>query len=194
MTTTHTTEQAEPTQGRIDELVRRAQQGDRSVLPQIRAFLDADPDVWKKHGDLAQHARAAWLRIVADKDLILHECVERKLGEMRAELAGPSPSPLAELLVERILACWVQVMHADFAAGQVRDQQTTPAVRQELLKRQESAQKRYLASIKQLGAVRKLLRPGLSPFDLAMRPVEESNPTVRGRATAAPPVRVSALN
>jgi hypothetical protein len=45
------------------------------------------------------------------------------------------------------------------------------------LKRQAGAQQRYLFSIKTLATVRKLLRPALSPVDLAMRPLAEGRPT-----------------
>ena len=72
---------------------------------------------------------------------------------------------------------------ADGAAGpsssrlaQTASQRSGPGFRGELLKRQESAQRRYLASIRQLAAVRKLLGPGLSPLDLVRRPVEEGSP------------------
>jgi hypothetical protein len=194
MTTTNANEQAVPTQGRIDELVRRAQQGDRSVMPQLRQILDSDPSLWQRYGDLAKWAQAAWLQLAAPKDVLLYECLERKMEEMRAELSGPDPSPLEKLLVERVVACWLQCEYADILYAQNRDQPSSMAIRKELMSRQESAQRRYLASLKQLATVRKLLKPGLSPFDLAMRPVEEGNPAVRGRAGAAPPIRVAALN
>jgi hypothetical protein len=41
---------------------------------------------------------------------------------------------------------------------------------------QDRAQHRYLAAIRQLSTVRKLLRPALSPLDLATRPVSETVP------------------
>jgi hypothetical protein len=43
-----------------------------------------------------------------------------------------------------------------------------------MLKRQAGAQQRYLHTIKVLATVRKLLRPALSPVDLALRPLAES--------------------
>jgi hypothetical protein len=60
-------------------------------------------------------------------------------------------------------------------------------VRDDLIRRQDSAQRRYLAAVRQLAVVRKLLRPALSPLQLAAVPLPES-PARRER----PPARASA--
>jgi len=159
---------------RLQALVKRAEQGDESALPTLRAALDANPWVWERYGDLAQQARAAWLQLIAGPNLLLRESVERKAEQLRSELAGTGPSPLERLLVERVVACWLQVQYADAAYAQ----QTSPSPGQHTaaLKRQAGSHQRYLHSIKTLGTVRKLLRPALSPVDLALRPIAESRP------------------
>jgi hypothetical protein len=53
------------------------------------------------------------------------------------------------------------------------------------LRRQNSAQQRHLQAVKALATVRKLLRPGLSPVDLALRPVPEQ-PTGRLAGASVP--------
>lgn len=164
----------------LEELVCRAQRGDAAVLPELRQTLDADPTIWQAYGDLAAQAQAAWLSLLAGKDLLLAEAVRRKQEELRAELAGPEPSPLEKLLVERIVACHLQSLYADALYAQAR--QASPATLRELMRRQESAQKRYLSSIKQLALVRKLLRPSLSPLDLATRTVPEGLAGIRTAA------------
>src|SRR4051794_11445512 len=83
---------------RLQRLGRRAEQGDGTALPELRAALDANPWVWDRYGDLAQQSQAAWLRLIAGPDLLLRESVERKAAQLRAELAGPEPSPLERLL------------------------------------------------------------------------------------------------
>jgi|SRR5579884_2000273 len=187
-----TEEQATPEP--LPELVRRAQQGDRTVLPWLRRALDADPELWRRHGDLAAQAQASWIALVAGPDLVLRECLERKMDELRAELAGPSPSPLERLLVERVTICSLQAQFSDAAYAQARGPDATPAVLRELLHRQDSSQRRYLAAIKQLALVRKLIRPALSPFELASRPVPEGTPAGARREAAAPQVRLAGVN
>ena len=36
----------------LAELVRRAQQGDATVIPALRLALEADPSLWQEYGDL----------------------------------------------------------------------------------------------------------------------------------------------
>jgi hypothetical protein len=160
---------------RLQSLVKRAEQGDESALPTLRAALDANPWIWERYGDLAQQSQAAWLQLIAGPNLLLRESVERKAEAMRAELAGPGPSPLEKLLVERVIACWLQTQYADAAYAQ--QQNPSPAQHTAALKRQAGSHQRYLHSIKTLATVRKLLKPALSPVDLALRPIAESRPT-----------------
>ena len=103
---------------------------------------------------------------------MLLESTQRKAAQLRAELAGPEPSRLERLLVERIVSCWLQTNYADSAYAQL-PKGANPAQHTAALQRQNSAQQRYLQAVKALATVRKLLRPGLSPVDLALRPVPE---------------------
>jgi hypothetical protein len=150
--------------------VQRAREGDRTVLAELRRLLDQNPRLWQCHGDLAQQAEEAWLRLAAGQDLFLHESLCRKLRDLREELAGPDPSPLEKLLVGRVVACWLQVYYADAVYAQTKDPTVPPATLRELQWRQEAAERRFQAAVKQLAVVRKLLRPAPSPLDLALRP------------------------
>jgi hypothetical protein len=159
---------------RLQALVKRAEQGDESALPELRVALDSNPWIWERYGDLAQQSQAAWLQLIAGPNLLLRESVERKAEQLRAELAGPGPSPLERLLVERVIACWLQTQYADAAYAQ--QQNPSPGQHTAALKRQAGSHQRYLHAIKTLATVRKLLRPALSPVDLALRPIAESRP------------------
>jgi hypothetical protein len=161
----------------LRKLLRQAQRGDRTVLPQLRQTLDAEPAIWRRVGDLAAHARAAWLDLLAGPDLGLRACAERQLDELQAELAGPDPSPLEKLLVQRVTACWLQVQHADAVYAQTLKADGRASVLREILRRQESAQRRHLAAVKQLALIRKLLRPASSSRRPAAHPAAE--PAVR---------------
>ncbi|HVK15146.1 MAG TPA: hypothetical protein VM597_40780 [Gemmataceae bacterium] len=152
----------------VFDLVRRAQQGDRSAVPGLRKLLDADPELWRHYGDLAGHAKSAWLDLLAGPDLALREAAERKVAELEEELAGPDPSPLERVLAQRAAACWVQVHHADALYARAAGSGVPAAGLRELLARQESAHRKLLAAIKQLAVVRKLIRPGLSAWQVAM--------------------------
>jgi len=178
---------------RLAELVQRAQQGDTSVIPALRDALEAAPSVWREYGDLAAQAQEAWLQLLSGTDYMLAESVRLKLSALRQELGAEGASPLEKLLVERIVACWLQTHYADALYAQAKGPQSTAPVRQELMKRQESSQRRYLAAIKQLALVRKLLKPALSPLQLALSTVGEERATPKRPTTAASP-RLASVN
>jgi hypothetical protein len=178
---------------RLAELVQRAQQGDVAALPLLREALEADPSLWQEYGDLAAQAQESWLQLLAGTDYLLAEAVRLKLAALRQELSAEGASPLEKLLIERVIACWLQTCYSDSVYAQARGPQSTTSVRQELMKRQDSSQRRYLAAIKQLALVRKLLRPALSPLQLALGPVGEERATPKRPTTAAAP-RLAGVN
>jgi hypothetical protein len=171
----------DPVLERLRLLVQRAEEGDEAALPELRVALDANPWCWERYGDLGRQAQAAWLELLAGSNLMLKESVGRRAELLREELAGPEPSPLERLLVERVVSCWLQTSYADAAYAQLKG--ASPAQHTAALRRQNSAQNRYLQSVRALVTVRRLLRPGLSPVDLALRPVPEKR---AGRLAGAP--------
>ena len=127
----------------------------------------------------------------------MRETVERKLAEMRRELTGLNPSALEKLLVDRVVACWLQLNHADTAY--TGNQSQSVAVRKELDKRQDSAQRRYLGAIKQLEQLQKRLPSTVKtksessgdPLRAGRRPKAvrlDEDPLLAGRRPRAAPV------
>src|SRR5438477_7772258 len=76
------------------ELLLRAQDGDLTCLPELRAALDENQSLWKDVGDLAQHAELCMLRQAAGNNLLAIEAMKRKLHELKHELGGSNPPPL----------------------------------------------------------------------------------------------------
>lgn len=86
-------------------------------------------------------------------------CIEAHAASMRLELAGPSPSPLEHLLVERIVVSWLlanQLDLADACAGG-----RSLAVAEYDAKRADRAHRRFLGAVKALAEVRRLAAPTL---------------------------------
>jgi hypothetical protein len=115
---THTEKVSQLTPEQIQAILDRAQQGDRTVLPELEQVLDQYPAIWQKTGDLAAQVLAAWVKLLAGSDLVLEESLRRTLLELRIELEGDAPSPLEKVLVQRVLACWLQAAQADAATAQ----------------------------------------------------------------------------
>jgi len=151
----------------IVAIVKRADEGDISVMPQLEDLLDKHPGLWRKFGDLAKTVEDQLLAILSKDSLFTMEAIRRHLEELRAEQAGPAPAPLEKLLVNRLCLCWLQVHAADLAAAGRSDAEAT--------RRQNAAQARYLAAIRQLALVRRLLRPAPSTLDLLRHPMNETS-------------------
>jgi hypothetical protein len=140
--------------------VDRANRGDKAALADLRGFLDAHPEVWQTCGDLGKCAERAWLELFSQQALG-RESIRRHIEQLRADLAGLSPTPVEELLVNRVVASYLAVHHADLAAA--RPDPSSPAQVAIRLKRCESAQRRYLGALRMLALLRATLPRGLVP-------------------------------
>jgi hypothetical protein len=89
----------------LAQLLKRAEAGDRSVLPQLQWALDSNPDLWRGYGDLAAHAEASLAMLAAGPDLLLAESLKRKLAELKAEL-GITANNLWTLLHRARVRLW----------------------------------------------------------------------------------------
>jgi len=139
-------------------VLERAHKGDASTLPVLRKMLE-DPFVVNVLGDLAAQAEHSFIRAVAGDDLAFREGLNRKLELLRAELAGPNPTPVERLLVERVVACWLQVQDADLRYANAKNLSTEWG--DYFQRRMNHAHRRYLSAIKTLALVRKLAVPVL---------------------------------
>jgi hypothetical protein len=139
----------------IQRQLERARGGDASELAALRETLDRHPAIWQAFGDLAAHARDAWINLIGGVDLALKESLGRQVQAMKTDLAGPDPSPLETLLVERIVACWLQMGYSDAVAAGVGNISIQQANYNR--KRQDSAHRRYLTAVGTLTMTRRLL-------------------------------------
>jgi hypothetical protein len=118
--------------------------------------MDRTPSYWEEVGNLAKTARESLIRTLGgDKNLVVQEAHARKCTALMAELAGPQPSPLERLLVERIVLCWLHLHYAEVLYNQNLEKFT---LRQDEFYQQRisKAQARYLSAIRTLAQVRRL--------------------------------------
>ena len=96
----------------------------------------------------------------AGDNLLIQETQARKCAALTKELAGPQPSPLERLLVERIVLCWLHLYSAEALYAQHRQDLS---LRQAEFHQQRlsKAQARYLAAIRTLAQVRRLGVPAV---------------------------------
>jgi hypothetical protein len=149
----------------------RAKKGDVRVLPQLRRLLDLNPHFWQQVSDLTAHAQESWIRLMGGHDLLFRESLLRRVDAMRWQLAGTSPTPMERLLVERAVACWLQVQHADTSAAQNKDASLKQADFAQ--RRQDRAQKRFLAALGALELTRRLMPSTRQPRALPPSPMTQ---------------------
>jgi hypothetical protein len=142
-------------------LVQSAQAGEASALPRIRQILDEHPEVWRYVGDLAALAERAWIAVLAADHSVAVEAMRRTVAEMKADLAGDNPSRMERLLVDQVVACWLEAKYLEgVSADPGRGSLDQSAFH---LKRLESAQHRYLSALRMLTELRALAPSGLAP-------------------------------
>jgi hypothetical protein len=139
----------------LQTLVQRGMAGDRAVLPALRELLTTRPELWRHLRTLGTQVEHVWIQVLAGNDLVAQEVLAQQLQMLKHALGGPSPTALEQLLIERIGICWLQTYQADLWAAHHGTQHHTW-----IEHRQERTQARFLAAVKALAQIRKLLRPG----------------------------------
>lgn len=148
----------EPSTG-LRELLDRAQKGDTSTLPTLQKMFQNPNLVEACGGNLARQAELSFVQAAAGDNLSFKEALTRKMEMLRAELCGANPTPVERLLVERVVACWLQVQDADVRYAQAKDLSWKAG--EYFQRRMNHSHKRYLSALKTLALVRKLAVPVL---------------------------------
>jgi hypothetical protein len=137
-------------------LIRRAEAGDETSLPDLRRLLE-DPRAVAAFGDLAGRVRAALLKLVAGTNLLRQELTAREMDRLRADLLGPAPTVVERLLAERVVVGWLQLQEADLRLAAARADRGSDV----LQRRADHAHRRFLAALRALATVRRLAVPAL---------------------------------
>lgn len=135
-------------------LVARAEKGDASATPPLRKLLDHPAAVDLLGGNLAESAERVLVNARCGENLFRREAIGRKMAHLRAELAGPNPSPVERLLAERAVLCWLHVYHLEVSSAGNGSMSTQLADHHQ--KCLDRAHKRYMSALKALAEVRKL--------------------------------------
>ncbi|MBX9624392.1 MAG: hypothetical protein K2X82_11340 [Gemmataceae bacterium] len=94
--------------GELDPAVReKGAKGDKAVAPAVAAFVDGNPAAAALWGDVGRRVLQRWVDSYAGDCLTTRRAVWRVASDLRAGLAGPSPSFLDGLLAERVVLGWV---------------------------------------------------------------------------------------
>ena len=138
-------------------VVEKANGGDPAALVEMRAFLDDQPEIYRKIGDMAHPLEAGWIGGIAGGNQLIAESVRLEVDRFRAGLLGDHPDDLETMLVNQVVLIHLELqyhqMGADGLGNASKGRATT------LLKRLDSAQRRLGTAVRTLDVVRKRI-PG----------------------------------
>ena len=160
----------------LRELLKRAEKGDQTSLPLLAKLLENPAYVEMFGGNLVWTVESSFVQALCGKNLAPQEAIHAKMRALRNELLGAESTPLERLLVERIIACWLQVQDAEIRYAQ-NQKDLTFRQGDYHQRRMDSTNRRYLAAVKALALVRKLAVPALQ-INVAKRQVNLVAPTV----------------
>ncbi len=150
----------------LKDLVDKANSGELTAIAELRTFLNENPHIWRRLGDMGAHAENYWINLISSQNRLLVESVTRETERMRQDLLGESSSAVEKLLVDQIVATQLEVRY--------REQQlssgsgVTVTQKSATLKAAESAQRRYLQAVKSLEEIRGLAKKRTSPAPLRL--------------------------
>ena len=140
----------------IREVVGRAKRGDAAAVPRLRELLDGHPDLWVKYGDLAAQVEGVWIGLASGDNLRMRESVTRYAAKLRAELTRAVASPVEKLLVERVVATWVQLNYFSGVEANTIAGDASPKMLQLRARRHAQAQRQHERALSALVAYQKL--------------------------------------
>lgn len=142
-------------------LVERANGGSASALAALRELLTKCPEIWQSVGDLSRQAEFAWSDLISGGDRLVTEAAKCHLEDLKARLAGASPTPVERLLIDLVGVTWLGVQYSEMALATPGT--CSAAEGNYRLRRAESCQRRHLAALRTLATLRALVPAGLSP-------------------------------
>ena len=165
------------TEEKTMKLFRQAEQGDEEALVVVREWFDDCPSACDKIGDMAREAEDSLVKVFT-KNLLGQQALHSKLNALRQEIGGPDPTPLEDLLAQRIAACWLHLHYLEtIYAVNIENNGLSGRWSESMQRSIDRAQRRYLSAIKTLVQVRRLLGPVIQ-LNVAERQVNIAQSTV----------------
>jgi hypothetical protein len=145
----------------LDGFYKRIEAGDPSTLPAVREALKNEH--MRELLSLGYILQNALARQMFHNHTLASEAVMQELKILHSELAGPSPSPLERVLVQRAVICWLWMQDADLRYANARQQEggLDLDLHEAHQRRQDRAHRRFLSAVRTLALVRKLALPAV---------------------------------
>jgi hypothetical protein len=99
------------------------------------------------------------IQVAAGDNDIVREAIQGQLDKLRRDLRGPEPTPLERLLVDRVVAGWMALNYAEAKYHERLKGGLNWAENEYFQREIDHIHRRYLAAIRNLASVRRLILP-----------------------------------
>ncbi len=137
----------------FDRVRERANTGDEVSRRLLLWYLDRHPQLWSHFGSMAKHAEVAIVDAMGG-EWFTTTTIKHEASRLRRELAGPRPTQLELLAVERVVLCWLQLNHVEI---QFQQSQRDLGWAKYWLRRLEVANKLYKSALDSLATIQGLV-------------------------------------
>ena len=136
-------------------LVERANRGKANgpEIEELRRFIDEHPDIANKHCVVAYSVRLGLMRKVS-KEAGNFELFEREYEMRRDQLGWKQASPIEQLMIERIMLCWVRLLWMEHYNGSFMQPSVRMRESEYADKMLSRAYNRYVKAIESLAKLR----------------------------------------
>lgn len=131
----------------------KANHGDPDARHRLIQFMNSNPWLWEKFGNAADHAERSVIEAMTQEEWLTTQCMRHEADAMRKRLLGPSPTPLERVAIERIVATWLQLQHAEMRCAEPPKDLGWAKY---WLRRLEVSNKMYSSAVKSLALVREI--------------------------------------
>jgi hypothetical protein len=151
------------TMGWVTAQMKLAERGDEKALAIVKDLYKELPHLWPKANLLQRNAELDLINLMTNGGKQLHSklVIEHQLNQMRADLAGPDATPLEQLLVDRVVVCWLDCMYADLLKVKRLTGHHSVSEGEYFSRRAEQAQRQFLKAVRALAMVRRLRVPAI---------------------------------
>ena len=148
----------------LRNLSEKAEAGDTEARKELKQKLrESSAEVVARASNVSRRAQHMLIRTASGGSALTEYALSGRLDMMRDEIAGENPTPLETLLTEDVVSCWLWLTVLDaLNSGQFQlrlpdgAKRASPSYLRHMVKLQDGAHRRFLASVQTVAKVRKL--------------------------------------
>ena len=175
--------------GWVETMMARANAGDAEACRLLVAAFDAAPSLWGRYRVLRASAEGSLVDAFmegAPEKLFTRRLLERECERLRQDLLGEQPTPLERVLVDRVVAAWLQAGLADNLHAATLRRGASLKQAEHHLRHAAWAHRQVLTATKALAQVRRLLAPAVQ-VTYVDKQLNVTGPAESTESAASPP-------